>query len=76
MSRYKYVGVEAYPKQLPEYLNKKVVVMLNYDSKIPQRGKVIRADAGPPNETVIQLDDKRIVLGSECTFKLAIEADG
>jgi hypothetical protein len=76
MSRFKYLGVDKYPDQDPAFINKKVVVMLGFESKRPARGTVIRADAMPPNEVVIQLDDKRVVLGSECSFKVAIEADG
>ena len=76
MSRYKYVGVDQFPSQDPKLLHKKVVVMLSFDSKKPQRGTVLRADTTPPHEVVIQLDDKRIVLGSECSFKVAVEADG
>jgi len=76
MSRYKYIGVDRYPKQDPKLLNKKVVVMLGYESKKPQRGTVIRADAEIPNEVVIKLDNNNIVLATECTFKVAIEADG
>ncbi|MHA7878805.1 MAG: hypothetical protein ACX931_03370 [Saccharospirillum sp.] len=76
MSRYKYVGKERYPKQDTELRGHSVVVMLEYDSRKPQRGEVLRADAEPPHEVVIRLEDGRIVLGSECTFKRAIEADG
>ncbi len=76
MSRYKYLGVDHFPKQDPALLDKKVVVMLSFDSKRPQRGRIIRADAEPPNEVVIQMDNNRVVLGSECSYKVAIEADG
>lgn len=76
MSRFKYLGVDTYPDQDASILNRKVVVMLGFESKRPLRGTVLRADAIPPNEVVIQLDDQRIVLGSECSYKLAIEADG
>ena len=76
MSRFKYLGVDTYPDQDNTLLNKKVVVMLSFESKKPLRGTVLRADAKPPNEVVIQLDDNRIVLGSECSFKIAVEADG
>jgi hypothetical protein len=76
MSRFKYLGVDTYPDQDDALLNKKVIVMLSFDSTKPLRGTVLRADAMPPNEVVIQLDDKRIVLGSECSFKTAVEADG
>lgn len=76
MSRYKYLGVDHFPKQDPALIDKKVVVMLSFNSKRPQRGRVIRADIEAPNVVVIQLDDSRIVLGSECSYKVAIEADG
>lgn len=76
MSRYKYLGNGAYPAQDAKLVNKKVVVMLGFDSRKPLRGTVLRADSAPPHEVVIQLDDKRIVLGSECSYKVAIEADG
>ena len=76
MSHYKYIGVDKFPKQDPQLLDKKVVVMLGVESKRPQRGRVLRADIEAPNEVVIQLDDKRIVLGSECSYKVAVEADG
>lgn len=76
MGEYKYLGVEKYPKQDPLLIDKKVVVMLAFDSKRPLRGRVLRADAELPREVVIKLDDDRIVLGSECSYKIAIEADG
>lgn len=76
MSRYLYVGKDKYPEQQKELLNRVVIVMLQFDSKMPLRGKILRADKEAPNEVVIQLDDNRIVLGSECSYKLAVEADG
>lgn len=76
MSRFKYLGVNTYPVQNNQLLNKKVVVMLGFESKRPLLGNVIRADAEPPNEVVILLDDQRVVLGSECSYKVAVEADG
>lgn len=76
MSRYKYLGANTYPEQDKKLANKKVVVMLGFESKKPLLGRVIRADATAPNEVVILLDDQRVVLGSECSFKVAVEADG
>jgi hypothetical protein len=76
MSRYKYIGKGKYPSQNSDLHHKTVVVMLEYDSREPLRGEVLRADDAAPHEVVIKLDDGRIVLGSECTFKRAVEADG
>lgn len=76
MHQFKHLGVDQYPEQDMSLLNKKVVVMLQFESRKPLRGTVLRADKAAPSETVIQLDDKRIVLGNECSFKVAVEADG
>lgn len=76
MSRYLFIGKDKYPEQQTELLNRVVIVMLQFDSKKPLRGKILRADKEAPNEVIIQLDDNRIVLGNECSYKLAVEADG
>lgn len=57
-------------------LNKRVVTILQFDSKKPRLGVVVRADTQSPFLTIIKLDDERYITHHECSFKLALEVDG
>ena len=70
------INATDFPLQDRAWLNKRVVTIMQFDSKRPRLGNVVRADAESPWLTLIQLDDGRFVTHLECSFKLAEEADG
>ena len=47
-----------------------VVVCFHYDLENEVHGQVIRDDREPPMETLIMLDDGRVVRGSECQYRV------
>lgn len=55
------------PKQ-GEYLRRRTRVCFHYDTSHAVMGTIVRDDAEPPFQTIIRLDDGRIVLGSECQY--------
>lgn len=59
-----------------DWLNQRVVVLENYNQKLPQLGTVQRFDAQAPWQILIELDDGRTVNPFQCSFKLATQADG
>ena len=60
---------DKYPKQ-GTYLNKNVLVTFHYDTEREQKGKILRDDDDDPYRIIILLDDGRVVLGSECQWRL------
>jgi len=52
------------------HLAKKVKVCFNYDTSETIFGKIIRDDAVAPFLTIIELNDGRIVLATECQFSV------
>ena len=56
-----------YPKQ-SEYVNRRVRVCFHYDTSIWIEGKIIRDDREEPFETLIELDDGRVIRGTECQY--------
>ena len=69
------MGVEAnisykkYPKQ-GSHLGKRVSVCFNYDTNRLIDGTVVRDDMEAPWRTIISLDDRRVVLASECQYSV------
>jgi uroporphyrinogen-III synthase len=61
------VGFDKFPKQ-GNFLNKKVKVCFNYDTSKPLKGKVIRDDIEEPYQTLIQLEDGRVLRSTECQY--------
>ena len=61
--------IDAYhfPKQTA-YVNRRVQVFFKYDTKVYVNGTIIRDDSEEPGETIIKLDDGRVIRGSECQF--------
>ena len=51
-------------------LNKRVVVFFHYDLNNKVYGKIVRSDAEQPGRTIIELDDGRYILSTECHFTL------
>lgn len=56
-----------FPKQ-SEFVNRRVEVCFHYDTSKFVNGTIIRDDREEPFETIIQLDDGRTVLGTECQY--------
>ena len=58
-----------FPKQ-SEYVNRRVEVLLHYDTSACVMGTILRDDREEPFETIIKLDDGRIVRGIECQYSI------
>ena len=58
-----------YPKQ-SEYVNRRVRVCFHYDTSKWIEGKIIRDDREKPFETLIELDDGRVIRGTECQYSI------
>ena len=63
----KTITAYAFPKQ-SEYVNRRCNVCFHYDTSVQIPGTVIRDDREEPYETLIKLDDGRIVRGVECQY--------
>ena len=61
--------IDAYrfPKQ-SEYVNRRCEVCFKYDTSVTIPGTVIRDDREEPFETLIKLDDGRVVRATECQY--------
>lgn len=60
-----------FPKQ-SEYVNRRCDVCFHYDTATRIMGTVIRDDKEEPYETLIKLDDGRVIRGTECQFSFSI----
>lgn len=65
-----------FPKQ-GEWLNKPCVVTYHYDMEKVYSGTIIRDDIespgnGHPLMTIIMLNDKRVVLSTECIYRVIL----
>lgn len=56
-----------FPKQ-SEYVNRRAKVCFHYDTSKQLNGTIIRDDREEPFETLIRLDDGRVIRGTECQF--------
>lgn len=65
----KNVGLNNFPQQ-GNHLNKVVEVCFNYSSDNSITGKIVRDDVQEPSVTIINLEDGRFILASECQYKL------
>ena len=70
MGMHKNITIDSFPKQ-GEKLDKRVNVAFHYDTSNTLPGKVIRDDIDEPYETIILLDDGRVVRGQECLYQTA-----
>ena len=62
--------LKGYPKQ-GSYLNRQVKVCFNYDTSKTVKGTIIRDDETAPGLMIINLDDGRTVLSTECQYQMA-----
>lgn len=58
-----------FPKQ-SEYVNRRVKVCFHYDTTKTMMGTILRDDREEPFETIIVLDDGRILRGTECQYSI------
>ena len=58
-----------FPKQ-SEYVNRRVEVCFHYDTTKTMMGTILRDDREEPFETIIILDDGRILRGTECQYSI------
>ena len=63
----KNVGFDEFPKQ-GSHLGKQVEVCFNYDTSKTLAGKIVRDDADEPYRTIIELENGKYVLATECTY--------
>lgn len=60
-----------FPKQ-SEYVNRRCKVCFHYDTTKLLNGTIIRDDREEPFETLVRLDDGRIIRGAECQYSICI----
>lgn len=63
------IGYDEFPKQ-SRYVGMRVEVCFRFNTEQTINGTIIRDDVTEPHLTIIQLDDKRVVLGTECQYRL------
>jgi hypothetical protein len=62
------ISIDEFPKQ-SNWLGRNVTVCFNYDTSRTIKGTIIRDDAEEPNVMIIQLENGRIVLATECMYQ-------
>ena len=65
------VSYDKYPLQ-GDLIGKRVFICFDYDTEKSLPGTVIRDDAEEPHKTIIRLDDGRIILSTECQYRLMV----
>ena len=63
------IDVYRFPKQ-SEYVNRRCNVCFKYDTTRWIKGTIIRDDREEPFETLIRLDDGRVIRGTECQYSM------
>ncbi len=63
-----------FPKQ-SEYVNRRVKVCFHYNTSKWILGTIVRDDRETPFETLIKLDDGRIMRASECQYSLSFDTN-
>lgn len=66
------ITADRFPKQGSQ-VGRVVVVIFHYDTSQRLRGRILRDDMEAPWETLIMLEDERIVRASECQYSPAPE---
>ena len=60
-----------FPKQT-EYVNRRVKVYFHYKTDCYFMGTILRDDIEEPCETIIKLDDGRILRAAECQYSIML----
>lgn len=69
MGYHENIGINIFPAQ-GKWAGKRVSVCFNYDTSFQLKGRIVRDDAESPFRTIIQLDNGRVILGTECQFNI------
>lgn len=71
------IDFDKYPKQ-SAYVNRRCNVTFLYDTSRYITGTIIRDDREEPFETLIRLDDGRVIRGTECQYSMhnEVKQDG
>lgn len=65
----KTIDTYSFPKQ-SAFVNRRCSVCFHYDTSSQLQGTIIRDDREEPFETLIKLDDGRIVRADECQYSI------
>jgi hypothetical protein len=63
-----FVSGTKYPEQDKNSIGKRVGVYFNYNTETKYLGTMLRYDKTEPYQCIIQLDDGRVVLATECQY--------
>lgn len=63
------INFDSFPNQ-GDWLGRRVKVIYEYDGSKAHYGEIIRDDSVEPYRTIIELDNGRILLATECQFSL------
>lgn len=61
------ISISEFPKQ-GNLLHRLVRVCFHFDTRHTIDGTIVRDDVEEPFTTIVELEDGRVVLGSECMF--------
>lgn len=64
------ISAYRFPKQ-SEYVNRRCEVCFHFDTSLTIGGVILRDDREEPFETIIKLDDGRIVRATECQYSIS-----
>jgi hypothetical protein len=65
----KNVGFDVFPKQ-GEHLGKRAEVCFNYDTSRTLSGKIVRDDMEEPFRTIIELENGKYIMATECQYSV------
>ncbi len=65
----KTISAFSFPMQ-SEYVNRRCEVCFHYDTTVKFFGTIIRDDRADPFETLIKLDDGRVIRATECQYSI------
>jgi len=77
----KSIDINSFPKQYTAAeskmggIGRKVEVCFNYNASKTITGVIIRDDKGLPFQTIIRLQDGRVILGTECQYRPLPDTD-
>lgn len=66
------ISHDRFPKQ-GKFLGRMVEVCFNYDTAHQIGGQCVRDDVEPPGLMILRLDDGRVVLSTECQYRVLAE---
>ena len=64
------IAFDRFPKQ-SAHLNRRCEIIFHYDTSRKINGTIIRDDREEPYETIIRLDDGRVIRAVECQYSFS-----